>query len=118
VPKPATSAQAIADSDEQGALPQAAAEPVPKKYRQPWSALLKRVFGHEMLVCPRCEGKMRLVAMVDSPKVIKKILLHLGLETEPPQLTPARAPPQLELDEAFADSDDFADCGIDVDEAA
>ena len=61
---------------------------------------------------------MRLVAMVDSPKVIAKILTHLGLETEAPKLTPARAPPQLELAEAFAGSDDFDECGVDVDEAA
>ena len=61
---------------------------------------------------------MRLVAMVDSAKGISKILAHLGLDTEPPQLTPARAPPQLDLAEAFGDFDDFSDCVIDVDEAA
>ena len=80
--------------------------------------MLKRVFGHEMLVCPKCQGKMRLLGMVDSPKVIDKILLHLGLETEAPQLTPARAPPQLELADAFAGNDDFGEFSIDVDEAA
>jgi hypothetical protein len=118
VPKPVAAGKPAEDTDDGAALPREAAEPVPKKYRQPWSALLKRVFGHEMLVCPKCQGKMRLIAMVDSPKVIAKILRHLGLETEPPQLTPARAPPQLDLAEAFADNDVFGDCGIDVDEAA
>ena len=60
---------------------------------------------------------MRLLGMVDSPKVIGRILSHLGLETEVPQLTPARSPPQLEFDDAFGE-DDFGACDIDVDEAA
>jgi len=42
---------------------------------------------------------MRLVATIKDPDVIRKILSHLGLPTEPPAVAPARAPPQLDFDD-------------------
>jgi hypothetical protein len=38
----------------------------------------------DVLESPRCRGRMRIVAAIDQPEVIVKILTHLGL--------PARAP--------------------------
>ena len=73
---------------------------IPPERRQPWAALLKRVFKEDVLVCPKCSGKMRLIAFIKEPVAIKKILGHLGLPTEVPQPAPARAPPQL----AFVDA--------------
>ena len=75
------------------------AEPVPKQYRQPWASLLKRTFGFDVLVCSKCASKMRLVAHVDAPTAIVKILDHLGLPSDQPRLAPARAPPQMEFDD-------------------
>jgi hypothetical protein len=40
---------------------------------------------------------MKLISLIKEPKVIHKICQHLGLPTELPKLTPARASPQLEL---------------------
>ena len=41
-----------------------------------------------------------MIAMIDQPAVIEKILTHLGLPTEPSKAHPARPPPeQLELPE-------------------
>ena len=69
-----------------------------------------------MLVCPKCGGKMRVIAHIDQPAAIQKILNHLGLETETPKLTPARDPPQLAWDEFVeAEADDPV---IDTDQAA
>jgi hypothetical protein len=68
--------------------------PLPRSpYRLPWATLLRRVFAIEVLTCDRCEGKRRLVALVDKPEAIQKILAHLGLPTKPPTACPARAPP-------------------------
>ena len=41
---------------------------VPRRgpYR-PWAALLQRTFGFDVLECPRCDGRMRLLAMVTDP---------------------------------------------------
>jgi hypothetical protein len=42
---------------------------VPRRspYR-PWAELLRRTFGFDVLACPRCDGRMRLLAMVTERK--------------------------------------------------
>ena len=62
-----------------------------------WAALLRRVFAHDILVCPRCDGPMRLIAVLTEPKEVARMLRHLGLPTDPPTTASARAPPQAEL---------------------
>jgi hypothetical protein len=63
----------------------------------PWPELMRRVFGFEVLRCKVCRSRRRLVAMITERSVIARILAHLGLDTDPPPIQPARAPPQLEL---------------------
>ena len=62
------------------------------RYR-PWAELLKRTFGFDVLSCPRCQGRMRLLAMVTEPKSVARYLRSLGEATETPPRTPARGPP-------------------------
>jgi hypothetical protein len=67
-------------------------------YRYDWAALLKRVFGVDVLQCSRCQGKMRLIACIEEPDVARKILEHLGLRAEALPTLRAQAPPvTLEL---------------------
>ena len=51
-----------------------------------------------MLKCPRCNGRMRVIAALSEPAVVAKVLAHLDLPTALPQPAPARAPPWLEKD--------------------
>jgi hypothetical protein len=37
------------------------------------------VFNIEVTKCDRCGGKMKIIACIEEPKVIEKILEHLGL---------------------------------------
>ena len=67
-------------------------------YRRRWAELLQRIFDHDVLKCPRCKGRMKIVQFVDDPLVIAKICTHLGLPTSLPPVAPARAPPQDQLD--------------------
>ena len=55
------------------------------------------------LACPRCGGRLRLIALIDQVPVILKILRHLGLPSEIPAPAPARAPPLLNADRAAFD---------------
>jgi hypothetical protein len=59
----------------------------------PWAELLKRTFGFDVLACPRCEGRMRLLAMVTEPKSVARYLRALGEPTEATARAPARGPP-------------------------
>jgi hypothetical protein len=57
--------------------------------------LLRRTFAIDVLTCPECGGRLRLLATIDDPGVIEKILRHLGLPVEPPAPERARAPASL-----------------------
>ena len=54
--------------------------------RMGWARLLKRVFDIDLEHCPQCGGEFRIIAAIEEPAVIVRILTHLGL--------PARAPPR------------------------
>ncbi len=62
-----------------------------------WADLMQRSFGFDVLACPRCPGRLTLVALIRETGVILRILRHLGLPDEVPVMRPARAPP-LPLD--------------------
>ena len=65
--------------------------------RRSWAQLLERTFGVDIRRCPRCGGRRHQIATITDPIVARKILAHLGLRSEPPELAPARPPPQLRL---------------------
>ena len=61
----------------------------PRARRLSWAELMRRIFAVDVLECPR--GRMRIVAAIDQPEVIAKILTHLGLPARAPPPRPARA---------------------------
>ena len=73
----------------------------PQRYRLTWSALLARVFKIEVETCPKCGGKMKIVAALTDHASIRQYLKGTGNEADIPELAPARAPPQIEMDFAF-----------------
>lgn len=52
---------------------------VPPPRRWSWAELLQRVFAVDVLACPRCGGRMRMIATLDDPAVVQHILTHLGI---------------------------------------
>jgi hypothetical protein len=79
--------------------PEAAAAVVPSGWPgaggrpryQTWATLMQRAFGVDVLACPRCGGRLRLIATIEDPAVVEQILAHLGLS--PPARPPDPAPP-------------------------
>ena len=68
----------------------------PEKPRdRKWADLMRRVFDLDVLACPRCGGRMSVIATIEAADVLRKILGHLGLPTDPPAPLPARSPPAL-----------------------
>jgi hypothetical protein len=60
-------------------------EPTSRPRRLAWSELLRRVFAVDVLACPRCGGRMRVLAAIQPPDATQAILACLDL--------PSRAPP-------------------------
>ena len=52
-----------------------------------WRRRLKRVFGVEIEVCARCGGKLKIIASIEEPEVIARILAHRE-RTAPEQYRP------------------------------
>ena len=57
--------------------------------RMGWARLLKRVFDLDLEHCPQCGGEFRIIAAIEEPAVIVKILTHLGLSARAPPRSPA-----------------------------
>ena len=55
--------------------------------------------GLDVLDCPRCGDRMRLVAAIEDPAVAARILEHLGLPARPPPRgRPWKPQPELALE--------------------
>ncbi len=49
-------------------------------YAMTWAQRLKRVFAIDIEKCEKCGGKLKVIASIEDPDVISKILTHLGLD--------------------------------------
>ena len=56
-----------------------------------WAALMQRAFAIDVLACAHCGGRLRLIATLHDPAVIRKILAHVALSHSGP--SSGRAPP-------------------------
>ena len=71
-------------------------EPAPPKRSKAhylWAVLIARIYEVFPLLCPMCGGQMRLIAFITEGVQIRKILDHIGVDSEPPHISPARGPP-------------------------
>ena len=59
-----------------------------------WMQRLKRVFAIDIETCPECGGKLRVIACIEDPPLIAKILGHVRRREALIGNTP-RAPPDL-----------------------
>jgi hypothetical protein len=49
-----------------------------------WRDLILRVWHVDPLRCPVCQSPMRVIALIDDPRSVEKILRHLGAWHAPP----------------------------------
>jgi hypothetical protein len=74
--------------------------PTSQDVRMNWARRLKRVFGIEIEQCARCGGRLRVIASIEEPELIERILAHWrerGEEAASTASLGARAPPQASL---------------------
>jgi hypothetical protein len=58
-----------------------------------WAALMRRAFEIDVLACPRCGGRLRLIATVDDPDAIRAILAAVAVSRELAERAPPHAAP-------------------------
>ena len=57
-----------------------------------WAKLMRRAIEIDVLACPRCGGRLRLIATAEDPREIREVLAGLARSAEPVD----RAPPSCE----------------------
>ena len=50
-----------------------------KEARQNWARLIQKIYEVDPLVCPKCQGTMRIISFIEELDIIEKILRHLDL---------------------------------------
>ena len=79
-------------------------------------------FAIDVLVCPNCQGRMKLIAVVKNPISIARYLEAAGEPTEVPRRSPGRGPPywksRVLRRQVLGDEDDGGNRSTSGDEAA
>ena len=75
-----------------------AASTTSRSARLTWAELMLRVFKIDVLECPRCQARLKIISTVTTPSAARAILECLGLPARPPPLAAAREREQGELD--------------------
>jgi len=67
-----------------------------------WAQRLKRVFSIDIKCCPECGGRVRVIACIEDPALIRKILDHVQ-RSEARINNAARGPPAMSAAGAIKD---------------
>jgi hypothetical protein len=70
--------------------------------RVDWANLLRRSLDVDVLQCPKCQGRLRVLAVITEREPVRRILAHLGVPTDAPPVARARDPTD-ELDDVEPD---------------
>ncbi len=57
-------------------------------YKQAWTRLLAKVYEVDPFICPKCGSEMKVIAVIQEPDEIKRILRHL--------VKVGRSPPEID----------------------
>jgi hypothetical protein len=60
---------------------------------RPWAELLARTFAVDVLACPKCQARMKLLGLVKNPAIISRTLATVGEASEVPRRSHGRGPP-------------------------
>ena len=69
--------------------------------RRAWARLIRKVYLAHPMICPKCNGSLRIISFIDNPCVIEKILKHLKLWNPPERPPPPKHSATLEPDADF-----------------
>jgi len=58
--------------------------PDARAYKKAWARLLSKVYEIDPMVCPKCGSDMKVIAVIQEPEEIKRILRHLVKQGRPP----------------------------------
>jgi hypothetical protein len=63
--------------------------------RVDWASLLRRSFEIDVLACPTCGGRLRVLGDVTEPAMVRLVLDSLRMPADAPRVARARDPTEL-----------------------
>ncbi len=69
----------MADKDSDDGIAKVVYAAKDKKSRQNWARLILKVYEVDPLLCPKCQGTMKIISSIEDLDIIEKILRHLEL---------------------------------------
>jgi hypothetical protein len=90
-PRPAKTGETA--NDDEAAKADDAPKPRQRGGYRAWADLLRRTFAVDVLECPTCKGRMKLIAMLTESNSIARFLTKLGEPNDVPVRSPSRGPP-------------------------
>jgi len=67
-----------------------------RRRRKPrdWATLIRRSLKLDVLSCPKCGGRMKVISTITEPGLVRRMLRSMGLSAEiPPRAPPRSSPP-------------------------
>jgi hypothetical protein len=64
--------------------------------RVDWATLVRRSLSVDVRECPKCHGRLRVVAVINEREPVRRILAHPGMPTDAPPVARARDPTEAE----------------------
>jgi hypothetical protein len=65
----------------------------PKRNRTRWADLMARWLGMDVMLCPKCGNRMKMLALITDRSVAPRMLRAMGLSDATPELARPRPPP-------------------------
>lgn len=50
-----------------------------REFPQNWARLIQKVYEVDLLLCPKCQGTMKIISFIEDLYIIEKILRHLDI---------------------------------------
>ena len=68
-----------------------------KEHRKNWARLIQKIYETDPLCCPLCQGRMKMISVIEQHEIVKIILKHLGLWEVKARLPPKTNAPQPDV---------------------
>ena len=69
-----------------------------KRQTKDWAELIRRSLKLDVLACPKCGSRMKVIATITEPGLVRRMLRSMGLSAELPARAPPRSDPSGEFD--------------------
>ena len=60
-----------------------------------WATLLRRTFDVDVRQCPKCHSRIRVLAEITDPVLVRAVLTALSVDSDAPRAARARDPTEL-----------------------